>query len=290
MKIQIMGAGALGSLFGYFLLKGGYDVIFVARGEQYRALKERGLRVTGIEEYEDEVYVTRRPENSDLVFLTVKAYDTLEASKMLRDVRFDAVCSLQNGVGNEEILAEFFENVVGAITTYGANLAEPGKVVYAGKGKTVLGNYKGDYAQVFFEVLSNSGVDAEIVNDIEEKIWEKAAINAVINPITAICRFNNGKVVEIPEIWEIAKRTAAECQEILMKMGYRVDIVKTVKEVALKTSENRSSMLQDIEKGRKTEVEFINGAFVRKGGEVGVDAHYNRTLLSLIRGIEFGLD
>ncbi len=290
MRIQIMGAGALGSLFGYFLLKGGYEVIFVARGEQYRALKENGLVITGIEEHKAEVSVTRYPENSDLVFLTVKAYDTLEASKLLRSVRFDAVCSLQNGVGNEEILARFFDNVVGGVTTYGANLVGPGKVMYAGKGKTMLGNYRGDYAEVFFEVLSNSGVDAEVVDDIEMRIWEKAAINAVINPITAICRFRNGKVIEIPEVWEIAERTAVECQEILMRMGYRLDVVKMVREVALRTSENRSSMLQDIERGRKTEVEFINGAFVRKGEEFGVDVHYNRTLLNLIRGIELGVD
>ena len=289
MRIQIMGAGALGCLFGYFLLEGGYDVIFVARGKQYEALKENGLRITGIEEGTFRVNAVKKPENSDLVFLTVKAYDTLNAARMLRNVKFRAVCSLQNGVGNEEILAEFFENVVGGVTTYGANIAEPGKVVYAGKGRTILGNYRGDYAEVFHEVLSNCGVEAEISEKIEEKIWEKASINAVINPLTAICRVKNGKIVEIPELWELAEKTGKECERILAEMGYRIDVVGMVREVALKTSENRSSMLQDIEKGRRTEVEFINGAFVKAGEKLGIDPVCNRILLKLVRGIELGM-
>ncbi len=289
MKIQIMGAGALGCLFGYFLLKGGYEVVFVARGKQYEALKEKGLRITGIEEDMFRVHVVREPENSDLVFLTVKAYDTLNAARMLRKIRFDAICSLQNGVGNEEILLELFENVVGGVTTYGANIAKPGKIVYAGKGKTILGDYRGDFAEVFCEILLKSGVEAEISGNIKEKIWEKASINAVINPLTAICRVKNGKIVEIPELWELAEKTGKECERILAEMGYRIDIVETVREVAMKTSENRSSMLQDVEIGRRTEVEYINGAFVRAGEKFGIDAVYNRMLLKLVRGIELGM-
>ncbi len=290
MKIQIMGAGALGCLYGYMLSKGGYEVVFVAKGEQYKALEEKGLRITGIEEDEIDVYVTNKPESSDLVFLTVKAYDTMNAAKMLRSVKFDAVCSLQNGVGNEEILARFFENVVGGVTTYGANIAEPGRIVYAGRGKTLIGNYRGEYAEAFYEVLSSSKVNVEVVDDINERIWEKAAINAVINPITAICRVRNGMIAEMQEIWEIAERTAIECEEILSRMGYEIDVRAMVRDVALKTSENRSSMLQDVEKGKKTEVEFINGAFVKMAEKFGINAVYNRILLNLVRGIELGVD
>jgi len=221
MKVQIMGAGALGCLFGYFLVKGGYDVVFVARGEQYRTLKDKGLRITGILDDWIDVNVVDKPENSDVVFLTVKAYDTANACKMLKDVRFDGICSLQNGVGNEEILSKFFDNVVGGVTTYGANLVRAGKIAYAGRGITLIGNYRGDYAEVFYEILSKSGVNVEIVDDINEKIWEKAAVNAVINPITAICRVKNGKIVQVDQIWDIAEKTALECMELLKKMGTR---------------------------------------------------------------------
>ena len=290
MKIQIMGAGALGSLFGALLLRAGFDVVFVARGEQLTALKNRGLRVSGLMEETFEVNAVGEPVDSDLVFLTVKAYDTEKAAQQLRNVKFRAICSLQNGVGNEEILARHFDNVVGGVTTYGANLIEPGHIMYAGEGVTFLGNFRGNGAGEFYDVLREAGVRVEVVDDIERRIWEKACINAVINPITAVCRVRNGKIVEVPELWGVARRVAKECGEVMERMGYSVDVEGLAREVAERTAMNRSSMLQDIEKGRKTEIEFINGAFVKKARELGIEATYNEILLRLVRGIELGMD
>ncbi len=290
MKIQIMGAGALGSLFGAFLLKAGFDVVFVARGEQLKALQSRGLEVSGLMEEHFDVTALDRPVDSDLVFLTVKAYDTENAARQLEGTRFRAICSLQNGVGNEEILARHFENVVGGVTTYGANLREPGHVVYAGEGTTLLGDFRGSGAEEFELVLREAGVNVEVVEDIERRIWEKACINAVINPITAVCRVRNGKIVEVPELWEVARRIARECREVMGRMGYDVDVEGVARDVAVRTAMNRSSMLQDIEKGRRTEIDFINGAFVRRARELGIDATYNEIMVKLVRGIELGVD
>jgi len=290
MKIQIMGAGALGSLFGALLLKAGFDVVFVARGEQLKALQSKGLEVSGLMEEHFDVTAVSEPVDADLVFLTVKAYDTENAARQLEKVRFRAICSLQNGVGNEDILAGHFDNVVGGVTTYGANLREPGHVIYAGEGMTLLGNFKGSGAEDFELVLREAGVNVEVVEDIERRIWEKACINAVINPITAVCRVRNGKIVEVPELWDVARRIAGECREVMSRMGYDVDVERAAKDVAVRTSMNRSSMLQDVEKGRRTEIEFINGAFVRKAREFGIDATYNEIMVKLVRGIELGVD
>ncbi|WP_456369517.1 ketopantoate reductase family protein [Geoglobus sp.] len=290
MRIQIMGAGALGSLFGAFLLKAGFDVVFVARGEQLKALQSRGLTVSGLMDEHLDVAALDRPVDSDLVFLTVKAYDTENAARQLEGTRFRAICSLQNGVGNEEILARHFENVVGGVTTYGANLREPGHVVYAGEGATLLGDFRGSGAEEFELVLREAGVNVEVVEDIERRIWEKACINAVINPITAVCRVRNGKIVEVPELWEVARRIARECREVMVRMGYDVDVESVARDVAVRTAMNRSSMLQDIEKGKRTEIDFINGAFVRKARELGIDATYNEVMVRLVRGIELGVD
>lgn len=290
MKIQIMGAGALGSLFGALLLKAGFDVVFVARGEQLKALQSKGLEVSGLMEEHFDVTAVSEPVDADLVFLTVKAYDTENAARQLEKARFRAICSLQNGVGNEEILARHFENVVGGVTTYGANLKEPGHLVYAGEGVTFLGDFRGTGAEEFQSVLEEAGVNAEVVEDISRKIWEKACINAVINPITAVCRVRNGKVVEVPELWDVAREIARECREVMSRMGYEIDVESAAREVAMRTSMNRSSMLQDIERGRRTEIEFINGAFVRKAEELGIDATYNEIMVKLVRGIELGLD
>ena len=151
MKIEIFGAGALGSLIGAFLVKAGFDVVFVARGKQLEALK-RKLIISGIIEEEFDVYATDEPEDVDLVFLTVKAYDTEAAAKILKETDFKAICSLQNGVGNEEILMKYFENVVGGVVTYGANLIEYGHVMFAGEGEIHLGDFRGNYAGKFCEV------------------------------------------------------------------------------------------------------------------------------------------
>ena len=287
MKIEIFGAGALGSLIGAFLVKAGFDVVFVARGKQLEALK-RKLIISGIIEEEFDVYATDKPEDVDLVFLTVKAYDTEAAAKILKETDFKAICSLQNGVGNEEILMKYFENVVGGVVTYGANLIEYGHVMFAGEGEIHLGDFRGNYAGKFCEVLRRADLNVHVVDDIQKRIWVKAAVNAVINPITAICRVKNGKILE-KDLWDIAEKIAKECEKVLKAKGFHVDVIKLVREVASKTAENRSSMLQDIEKGKRTEIDFINGAFVKEAEKMGIKATYNEIMTKLVRGMELGM-
>ncbi len=280
-----MGAGALGSLFGALLQLAGFDVVFVARGKQLEVLK-RSLRVSGLLEAELKVYATNKPEKADVTFVTVKAYDTENAAKMLAKTDPGIVCSLQNGIGNEEILQKYFKRVVGGVTSYAANLADYGHVIYAGEGYTYVGDMgeKG-CAEVVADVLRKAGVRVEVVDDIEFRIWVKAAVNAAINPITALCRVRNGKIVESADLWSVAKAVAEECMEVMRRMGYEFDVVAEVRRVAEMTANNRSSMLQDVEKGKRTEIDFINGAIVRKGLELGVKCPVNELLTKLVRGI-----
>lgn len=288
MKIQIMGAGALGSLVGALVQLAGYDVIFVARGEQLSALKN-GLRISGLINSKLEVHVTEVPENADITFVTVKAYDTEKAAKMLFEVDPGIVCSLQNGVGNEEILQKYCDKVLGGVTSYAANLKEFGHVVYAGEGYTFVGEMNGRVsreATTVAEVLNKAGIRTDVVTDIQFRIWAKVVVNAAINPITAICRVRNGMVVEDKNLWKVARAVAEEGREVMLRMGYTFDAVSEVKRVAEMTANNRSSMLQDIERGKRTEIDFINGAIVKKGTEFGIKCPVNETLLNLIRGIE----
>lgn len=290
MKIQIMGAGALGSLVGALMQLSGFDVVFVARGKQLSALKG-GLRVSGLIQTELDVYATRKPENADITFVTVKAYDTKAAAKELAEVDPGIVCSLQNGVGNEEILQKYCDKVLGGVTSYAANLADYGHVVYAGEGFTYVGELDGrmsNEAVEVAEVLRKAGMRAEAVSDIHFRIWAKAVINAAINPITALCRVKNGMVVENENLWRVAEAVALEGREVMLRMGYDFDAVSEVRKVAEMTAENRSSMLQDVERERRTEIDFINGAIVRKGMELGINCPVNETLLYLIRGVESG--
>ncbi len=285
-----MGAGALGCLFGALIQLAGFDVIFVARGKQLDALR-KGLRVSGLIDEKLKIYAVSKPENADVTFVTVKAYDTESAAKVLSTVDPGVVCSLQNGVGNEEILQKYCKRVVGGVTSYAANLKEFGHVVYAGKGYTYIGDMSGEINSDVIkvaEILRDAKIRVEVVKDIKFRIWVKAAVNAVINPITALCRVKNGTILKNKDLWELAECVAKECAEVMQMMGYKFDVISEVRKVVEMTAENRSSMLQDVERGKRTEIDFINWAFVEKGKEFGVECKVNEVLTRLVRGIEVG--
>lgn len=283
--IQIMGSGALGSLIGGLLQMSGKDVVFVARGKQLEALK-RKLIITGLVNAELRVKAVDKPVDAEVTFFTVKAYDTEAAAKALSEVDPGIVCSLQNGIGVEEILKKYVKRVVRGVTSYGANLVDYGKVAYAGKGVVYLPKQKD--AEKVAEVLRNA-FNVEIVEDIEFRVWAKAVVNSVINPLTAICRVRNGFIAESENLLRIAERVAKEGEELMRKLGYEFNALEEVLKVARMTAENRSSMLQDVLRGKKTEIDFINGAIVEKCRELGIDCTYNEILWRLVKGVEDGI-
>ncbi|MDI9609812.1 MAG: 2-dehydropantoate 2-reductase [Archaeoglobaceae archaeon] len=281
--IQIMGAGALGSLFGALLQLSGYEVVFVARGKQLEALKNK-LTVSGILNAELTVNALEKPVDADLTLFTVKAYDTDEAGKALSKVNPGIVCTVQNGIGVEKILSKYTEKVLRGVTSYGANLRDFGHVVYAGEGQIYLPN--DELGKEAVELLKKSSLRIELVKDIEFRVWAKAVINSVINPLTAICRIRNGRIVENEEIWKLALKIAKEGENLLRSFGFEFDAVSEVKRVALATAKNRSSMLQDIERGKRTEIDYINGAIIENCSKLGLDCSANEFIYLLIKGIE----
>ncbi len=283
-----MGAGALGCLYGYLIHKAGYEVVFVARGKQFEALK-RGLKVTGLVEDFVRVNAVDKPCDADITFVTVKSYDTEVVAKSLRCVDCGIVVSLQNGIGNEEILSKYLGRVLGGVTTYASNLIDYGWIEFAGVGETFIGSMDGKIGEDVLkvvEVLKECGINAEAVEDIVKRKWIKTVINSVINPITAILRVRNGTIMEIEELWELALAVLREGEEVLRAMGIDVELEGVLRDVVTKTAKNKSSMLQDMERGKRTEIEFINGAIVRKAEELGIDTPYNRALLLLVKSLE----
>lgn len=283
-----MGAGALGCLYGYLIHKAGYEVVFVARGKQFEVLK-RGLKVTGLVEDFVRVNAVDKPCDADITFVTVKSYDTEVVAKSLRCVDCGIVVSLQNGIGNEEILSKYLGRVLGGVTTYASNLIDYGWIEFAGVGETFIGSMDGKIGEDVLkvvEVLKECGINAEAVEDIVKRKWIKTVINSVINPITAILRVRNGTIMEIEELWELALAVLREGEEVLRAMGIDVELEGVLRDVVTKTAKNKSSMLQDVERGKRTEIEFINGAIVRKAKELGIDTPYNRALLLLVKSLE----
>jgi len=281
--IQIMGAGALGSLLGALIQLSGYDVVFVARGKQLEALKKK-LTVSGLIETELKVKAVEKPTDAELTFFTVKAYDTEGAARALSKTDPGIVCSVQNGLGVEYVLKKYVERVVRGVTSYGANLRDFGHVVYAGEGCIYLPN--NPLGREVRRILAHAKLNLELVENIEFRIWAKVVLNSAINPLTAICRVRNGRIVENEYIWNLASKIAKEGEELMKRLGYEFDAISEVRKVAMATAKNRSSMLQDIEKGKRTEIDYINGVLIEKCRELGLNCCANEFVYKIIKGLE----
>ncbi len=268
IRVAVFGAGSLGSVVGALLSRKN-DVLLITRGEHLESIKESGLRVKGL--IEETFYLDAESSyhgGYDLILLTVKAYDTERAAESIsEEYGGEPVLTLQNGVGVVDILSKFNFDVIPAVTTMGATLLSPGVVKYAGYGDTFIGEKDGNLSERVIKIAQNfteSGLKTEVVNDIMERRWIKAAINACINPLTAIMGVRNGELKE-EKLRAIVECVASECSEILLEMGIKEDVFSLAMDVVEKTAENKSSMLQDIEKGRPTEVDYIVKPFMKRG-------------------------
>ncbi|WP_255169315.1 ketopantoate reductase family protein [Natrononativus amylolyticus] len=293
MEIAVFGAGSLGSLLGGLLARE-HDVTLVAREEHARTTRECGLAIDG--DLEETADVTATTDGTgleaDLAVVTVKSFDTADAARALATGSVDAVCSLQNGMGNEETLARHLEApVLAGTATYGAVLAEPGRVTCTGRGEVVLGPREGGVSPVADRVgaaFSEAGLETTVSRSMPRKLWEKLAVNAGINPVTALARVDNGAVLESParELSRAATREAARTARAHDVRLSNREALAALESVASATAANTSSMLQDVLAGRRTEVDAISGYVVDRARARGLEAPTNRTLAALVRSWE----
>ncbi len=293
MKFIIFGAGAIGSLFGA-LLSVKNDVLLIGRREHMDAIEREGLKIEGITEGIFHPKTKWDGSRYDVVILTTKAYDTRKAlEEIVNKFGRLPVLSLQNGLKNEEIIAEIVgeEYAIGGITSHGATFLQEGKILHAGKGETVIGELNGRITERIKEIgeaFNACGIDTKISNKIKEEIWKKAVVNVVINGLTTLLRCKNGELLKSRYAEEMMKKICMECVEIARTEGIEINekIIDKTKEVAKNTAENISSMLQDIMRGKKTEVEEINGEIVRIAKKHGINACANEFLYNLIKAME----
>ncbi|MFC4987824.1 ketopantoate reductase family protein [Saliphagus infecundisoli] len=294
MEIVVLGAGSLGSLVGG-LLAGAHDVTLVGREPHVEAIEADGLEIRG--EYDRRVFLRATAEGeglaADCAVVTVKSFDTPDAAHVLATGEYGAVISLQNGMGNEAVLAGHHDTVLAGTATYGAVRREPGVVDCTGRGEVVLGAPGGgrsSMADRVGEAFRSAGLETTVAADMPRRLWAKLAVNAGINAVTALARVENGAVLEAPAeelVRAAARETARTARAHGVDLSNREAIAATER-VADRTAGNESSMRQDVENGRQTEIDAINGYVVDRAEDASVAAPTNRLLAGVIRTWERG--
>jgi len=301
MKIAILGAGAIGSLFGALLWESGEDVVLIGRKKHVDAIRSGGLKVSGISGERivkpKAVTTTQEVGKVDLIIISVKSYDTEQAAKdALNMIHHNTVVlTIQNGLGNIEKLCEIIgeKHVVGGVTMQGSTLVKPGEIYHAGKGPTIIGELNGETTsriKRIAETLNKAKIETQITRNIWGVLWDKLIINVGINALTAITRMKNGELLKIPETRNIMIEAVKEAVNVAKALNIKLEIkdhVRKVIEVAEATANNKSSMLQDIERKKKTEIDYINGAIVKLGKKLGIKTPVNKTLTAMVKAIEW---
>lgn len=301
MEIAVLGAGALGSVLAGTLSETATVTLIGHDNPHLRTIKGDGLVVRRPDGSTDRYEITATADHSavaghDVVLLAVKSYDTRQAMEDIHaSISNGHVLTLQNGLGNVEIIGDFMprSQILAGTTTNGAYLTEPGAVRHTGWGETTIGRLEGQPDELVEEVAETfraSGFDTAKTGDVEQALWAKVIINVGINPITALARVTNGRLVTDDPGREILEGAVAEAVQVAKAEGvaFESDPITQTKAVARETAENKSSMLQDILDGSRTEIGALNGAIVDRAEEQGIPVPVNRTLTNAVELLESG--
>jgi len=303
MKIALVGPGAMGSLFAALFTRAGHDVHLI----DHEPGRARNLAREGILLWEGDhnsrIRVAAHADASscgpaDLVFLLVKAFHTSDAACSIPPLLGPKtpVVTLQNGLGSAEILAEKIEpgRILVGVTAQGATLLGEGQVRHGGNGETVIGPFvKGGAERPEALVpFADAGLAARWTDDVAPAVWKKLSANCGINALTALTAIRNGQVAAFAPAAALAADAVAETVRVARAAGVEIgaeeEMAGWVLEVARATALNRSSMGQDVDRRRPTEVDFLNGAVVRLGEKLGVPVPVNRTLVRLVLTLQSG--
>lgn len=289
MKVGVFGPGALGCLFAARLAHAGIDAVLIDhRPERAKRLRKNGIQIEGQgDPLQIKVdVVTSPPKDLTLQIVVVKAYAT-ESLKLVEHV---PLLSLQNGLGNIEVLCRKVgsSHVLAGITSEGATLLDEGHVRHAGRGTTQVGAWTSCPAEETIDALTRAGFDVETTDAPGQAVWEKVAINAGINPITALLDVPNGDLLRIPEARQLMRDLVVEAVKVSATEGYRFErsLVETAEDICQTTSENISSMLQDVRARRRTEIEAISGEILRRAQVAALPCPRTRVVYQLIRSME----
>ena len=300
MRICVIGCGAVGSLFAAHLAQAGeaevwaYDVW----KEHTDAIRKHGLRLSGAAEFTAQVKATCDPKDlprCDYGIVATKAIHTRSAIAQVARI-FDqnsAVCSVQNGVGNEEIIAEQVKFVIRGTTFPAGHPVAPGHIGYDIKGDTWIGPFEPTHTAMekveeLAGLMTRSGMNTIALKDARGAQWTKLIFNASTNPVGALTLLHHGAATRFTPTAQLFNDLISEGEAVARKLGIELhgDPRQLVQKGANAPGKHRASMLQDVLAKRQTEVDFMNGAIVQWGEKVGVPTPLNKALWQLIKGLE----
>ena len=305
MRIAIVGAGVIGTIFAYIFGKK-HDVTLVEvvkeKVDLYRKEGYTIIMPDGKEVHVDDVNITNDPKEVgvvDLVQISVKGYATEAATKGALPMIGDdtMVLSVQNGLVHDIIASVVGkEKVIAGITAHSGMPVKPNVIRYVGGygPLLIIGKYDkkpNDRFNWIVEELKKTGEEIVVVDDIEPVIWKKLVANVACNPVAAITGMTSVEALACEDTKALIKMLAEEVVEVAKAKGIYFpemeNIAEFVYEAFAGTKDNKVSMLQDVENKRRTEIDTLNGAIVKEGEKLGVDVKANKVITHLVRSLEF---
>ncbi len=304
-----MGAGAIGSAIGGMIAKSGQgvEVTLVGRDPHIKAIRENGLCITGIwgEHIVTNLNAVTSPphEAYDIVFLTVKSYDTKTAARAALPMLGPdtVIVSMQNGLGNVETLAEIVggARTVGGMAIFGAVVPMPGYVrITVIASETLIGETRGGTTPTprvkrIAGMLESAEIPTKPSDNITREIWHKALYNIALNPLSAIFEVTYGEIADNPHTRWLAGEMISEAFRVAKAAGMDLgmnapdEYIQVLWSQLLPPTRNhRSSMLQDIVRGKVTEIDYINGKVAELGAEYGIKTPYNNAIVRMVKAKE----
>ena len=301
LKVCIVGCGAVGSLFAAHLARKGESEVwaFDVWKDHVDAINRNGLRLSGAADFTAKVNATSDPAKlprCDYGIVATKAIHTRGAIAQAARA-FDersAVCSVQNGVGNEELIAEHVKLVIRGTTFPAGHPIAPGHIGYDIKGDTWIGPFESSNTPMqrveeLAGLLTRSGMNTIPLADARGAQWTKLIFNASTNPVGALTLLHHGAATRFAPTGQLFSDLIAEGESVAKKLGIQLhgDPRALVQKGANAPGKHRASMLQDVLGKRQTEVDFMNGAIAKAGDQVGVPTPLNKALWALIKGLEY---
>jgi 2-dehydropantoate 2-reductase len=301
MRVCVVGCGAVGSLFAASLSQlddlevWAYDL----DAEHVAAIRERGLRISGAGELVGRPSATTNPAElprCELGIVATKSMHTGDAmAAVAHALAGGAVCSVQNGLGNEETIAEHVSRVIRGTTFPAGHVVEPGRIHWDVKGDTTIGPFESSPASMeeverLADACTRAGMPTAAVADARGPQWRKVIFNAATNPVGALTGLTHGRVCEDEALRRLVSRLVDEGKEVAAAQSIVLDAdPEELIDYAARPDvayDHKASMLQDVEAQRQTEVDYLNGGIVRFGRAHGVPTPLNEAVAALIKGLE----